>query len=46
MRGAGAAYLPVDLPTRFEMAVDLDTAKLPGLTITQEVIVRATRVIE
>jgi putative ABC transport system substrate-binding protein len=46
LRGAKPADLPIELPTTFEMAVNLKTAKALGLTMPPEIMVRATRVIE
>ena len=46
LRGAKPADLPIELPTTFEMAVNLKTAKALGLTLPAEIMVRATEVIE
>ena len=46
LRGAKPAGLPVQLPTKFEMAVNLKTAKTLGLTVPQSILLRADEVIE
>lgn len=46
LRGANPAELPVDLPTKYVLAVNLRTAKALGLTVPQSILLRADRVIE
>jgi putative ABC transport system substrate-binding protein len=46
LRGAKPAELPVQLPTKFEMAVNLKTAKALGLTVPQSILLSADEVIE
>ncbi len=46
LKGSQKDHVPLEQPTRFELVINLKTAKALGLTLPQSILIRADQVIQ